>query len=637
MQKTLVILTCVLFFGALATSEASPLDSPDIVYIDGQPCNSACQSYMAWSRQMMPVPGQPPRVRARAATHQQLPNAAARRATRIREAGSRPVANDRLAKQAAPTSTEMPQAKTTDKAAATADTAGAKVADSASTVGTATHSAMRTTLEQVTAAVAVAERLTATTTVAIVIARPEIKSVSDLAGKSIAIDNGQSVSSDSVRTAIAKAGAAEVHLTENQAKALGRMIGGEVPAAVLTLASPEAAEGFPEVAGFKIFRIPLTREISRAKNTDSQPAANTAAASDAAGAKIAGLPSTTAVTTDPHTRTTQELVTAATAVAERITASQGVEKKTNTIESSDRPEAAISNDTDPRIAILMARPEIKSVSDLTGKEIAIDGRLSAASNRVRTAIAAAAEVQLDESQAKALGRMIGGEVPAAVLTLASPEAAEGFPEVAGFKIFRIPLTPEISRAKNTDSQPAANAAAASDAAGAKIAGLPSTTAVATAPHTRTTQELVTAATAVAERITAAMAAPQGVEKKANITDSSDHPETTLSNDIDPRIAILVARPEIKSVFDLSGKEIAIDGKLFAATNHLRTAIAAAGAAEVQLDESQTNAIDRVIGGAASAAVLTLASPEASEGFPEVAGFRILRIPISPHSILTRKP
>jgi TRAP-type uncharacterized transport system substrate-binding protein len=451
MQKFSVILTCALFFGALATSKASPLDSPDIVYIDGQPCNSACQSYMAWSRQIMPVPCQPPRVQSRAAAHQQPPNGGARRATQIREAGSKPAANDRLAKQAVPTSAEMPQAKTTDlltarKAAATPDTAGAKIDDSVSTVGTATHSATRTTFEQVTATVAVVERLTATTTVAVVIARPEIKSVSNLAGKSIAIGNGRSVSSDGVRTALVKAGAAEVQLTENQAKALGRMISGQVPAAVLTLASPEAAEGFPEIAGFNIFRIPLTPEISRVKNTDSRPAANAAAGSDAAGAKIAGLHPTTAVATDPHTKTTQELVTAATAVAERITAAmaapKGVEKKTNITDSSDRSETALSNDTDPRIAILMARPEIKSVFDLAGREIAIDGKLSAAINHLRTAIAAAgaADVQLAESQTKAIDRVIGGEMSAAVLTLASPEAAEGFPEVAGFRILRIPLS-----------------------------------------------------------------------------------------------------------------------------------------------------------------------------------------------------
>jgi TRAP-type uncharacterized transport system substrate-binding protein len=441
MQKTSVILTCALFFGALATSEASPLDSPDIVYIDGQPCNSACQSYMSWSRQIMTVPGQRPRVPARAAAHQQPPKAAARRVTRIREAGSKPAANDGLAKQAVPTCTEMPPAKTPDlqppaKAAVSSDTAGAKIAGSVSTVGTATHSATRITFEQVMAAVAVAERLTVTTTVAIVIARPEIKSVSDLAGKSIAIGNGQSASSDHVRTAIVKTGAAEVQLTANQAKALERMIGGEVPAAVLTLASPEAAEGFPEIAGFKILRIPLTPEIARVKNTDLQPSANATAASDAAGAKLAGLPSAAPVAADFHTRTTRELVTAATAVAERVTAPRGAD-------GSDRPETALSNDTDPRIAILMARPEVKSVSDLAGKEIAIDGKLSAAaSDHVRTAMAAAGatEVQLAENQTKAIDRVIDGEASAAVLTLASPDAAEGFPEVGDFRIFRIPLS-----------------------------------------------------------------------------------------------------------------------------------------------------------------------------------------------------
>jgi curved DNA-binding protein CbpA len=34
---------------AMGTSQVHPLDGPDIVYIDGQPCNSLCQSYMTWS------------------------------------------------------------------------------------------------------------------------------------------------------------------------------------------------------------------------------------------------------------------------------------------------------------------------------------------------------------------------------------------------------------------------------------------------------------------------------------------------------------------------------------------------------------------------------------------------------------
>jgi len=82
--------------------------------------------------------------------------------------------------------------------------------------------------------------------------------VSDLAGKSIAIDNRQSASNGNVRTAIAAAGAAEVQLSEGQTTAINRVASGEVPAAVLTLVSPEAAEAFPDIAGFRIFRIPIS-------------------------------------------------------------------------------------------------------------------------------------------------------------------------------------------------------------------------------------------------------------------------------------------------------------------------------------------------------------------------------------------
>jgi TRAP-type uncharacterized transport system substrate-binding protein len=451
MQKISVILGCALFFGTFANSKASSLDSPDIVYIDGQPCNSACQSYMAWSRQVMPVPGQSPQVQAKAAAaHQHSRRARARSTTRIREAGVKPAAYRRSGDRAAPTSAQERQAATTDlqpagKAAATSDTADAKVVGSAPTVVVATH-VTNTASEQVQAAVAVAERLTATTTVAIVMARPEIKSVSDLAGKSVAISNGQYVHRDSIRTAIVKAGAAEVQLTEAQVEAFDQLIGGEVPAAVLTLASPEAAEAFPEIAGFKVFRIALTPEVSRATNAESQPATSAAAASKDTGAKIANQDPTAAVTTAPRTKTTPELVKAATAVAERMTAAtataDGIESKTDIAESSDRLVTARSSNADPQIAILLVLPEIKSVSDLAGKEIAIDDRLSEATEQVRAAIAAAgaAEVRLEGSQTGAIDRLMGGAASAAVLTLASPEASEGFPEVAGFRIFRIPLS-----------------------------------------------------------------------------------------------------------------------------------------------------------------------------------------------------
>jgi hypothetical protein len=90
MQNTLVILSCALLFVAARISQAQPLDSPDIVYIDGQPCNSACQSYMAWSRQIMPVPKGPLPVPPGA--DQVTPKASGRRAKKIRDVESKPSA-----------------------------------------------------------------------------------------------------------------------------------------------------------------------------------------------------------------------------------------------------------------------------------------------------------------------------------------------------------------------------------------------------------------------------------------------------------------------------------------------------------------------------------------------------------------
>jgi TRAP-type uncharacterized transport system substrate-binding protein len=671
MQKTSVILTCALFFGGVGTSEAHPLDSPDIVYIDGQPCNRACQSYMAWSRQIMPVSGQPQRFSPSAVARQRPPKALASRAIAIHQAGSRLAASARVAKQSAPKSTEMPQEKIADlraagKAVAAFDTSSAKVADALPTVGIAAASLTRTTRHQVTAAKAVAKRMAAAMVdpkgseqktkstdrseavlpgdsektapapindadprIAILMARPEIRSVSDLAGKNIAIDDKQSASGGVVRIAIAAAGAAGVQLAESSTEALDRVIDGEVPAAVLMLAYPEAAEAFPEIAGFNIFRIPLTPEPSGVKRTDLPPNADATAASDIARAKVADSRPTNAVATGSHTRTTQELVTAATAVAELIT---------TTMADLHGTAPAPSNDTDPRIAILMARPEIKSVSDLAGKEVAIDDKQFSSSN-VRTTIAGVAGVELSEGKAKAIDRVIGGEVSAAVLTLVSPEAAEAFPQIAGFNILRIPLSSEMPRAGISGLLPVSKTAAASDAAGARIPAVQPGRAVAPDFHTGTIQELVTAATTVAERMTTAMA-----DLKDQKTNSSALPEAQKttpaplpSDDGDPRVVILMARPEIKSISDLAGKEIAIDDKQSASSGKVRTAIAAAGAAEVHVSQSQTKPIYRLIFAEVPAAVLTLVSPEAAEGFPEVTSFRIFHFPLSPRSILIKHP
>jgi hypothetical protein len=226
-----------------------------------------------------------------------------------------------------------------------------------------------------------------------------------------------------------------------------------VPAAVLTSAYPEAATWFPEIAGFKIFRIPLAPQSSQAR---PEAAGDAAAKSATMPAEIVDSPPKAGAAANSNTRTIQEQVTAATAVAEQVTAAPAVpalEQKANNTDRSDRSKtiqpgdtektaSASPNNTDLLVVLLMTRPEIKSVSDLSGKDIAIDERQSSSNDSVRTAIATAGatEVKLSEGQTKAIDRLISGEVPAAVLTLVSSEAADWFPEIAGFKIFRIPLS-----------------------------------------------------------------------------------------------------------------------------------------------------------------------------------------------------
>lgn len=298
MLKKFFLLACVLSFGSAGPSRAHPLDSPDIVYIDGLPCNSACQSYMAWSRQTSSLSGQP----TSAKLPQSSANPVVRRTIGAGNERSRRAARARIAKQAVPVPRVVPSAKIADlertgDASAKSDSPSAKIADSPPIGGAVAVFHTRTIQEQVVAATALAEHVTAAAVVsalekksndtdaagrsetvqpgdaqrtsslsknnpdhliALLMARSEINSVSDLTNKSIAIDDKQSASNDSVRTAIAAAGATAVQLSEGQDKAIDRLIRGEVPAAVVTLASPEAAEWFPDFAGFKIFRIPLS-------------------------------------------------------------------------------------------------------------------------------------------------------------------------------------------------------------------------------------------------------------------------------------------------------------------------------------------------------------------------------------------
>jgi TRAP-type uncharacterized transport system substrate-binding protein len=431
--------------------------------------------------------------------------------------------------------------------------------------------------------------------VALLIARPEIKSMPDLSGKSIAIDDAQSRSSSSFQRAIVAAGAAEVQLSAGQMTALDRLINGEVPAAVLTLAYPEAAEWSSDIAGFKVFRVPLA---PRSLQAGPQPAGNPTVDLQTARAGTGDLPHPAGTVADPRARTLLDQVAAATAVAKQMTAAathtanseRSVRREGELRSEANASTTASSNDTNPPLfALLMAQPDIRSVTDLTGKVIAIDGRQSSLNASVRTAIVAAgaAQVQLSESEGKAVNRLTSAEVPAAVLALVSAEAADAFPDIKGFRIFRIPLSPRSLE------QQAAAPFGATAAANGKL------------------KQEVKVATAIAEYV---------MSQRAGAKAGPASP-----NDGEPMVAVLLVRPEIGSISDLTGKIVAMDDRHSSFNSKVQAAIATAGATGVQLSEGPTNAMDRLISGEASAAILTLIYPHT--GFAEITGFKVFRIPL----------
>jgi hypothetical protein len=263
-----VMLTCVLVLGSAGVSEAKRPAARGMAYIDGLPCNSLCLSYMHWS-------------------HELLSTRTRRAAAQARVAKASPVVSN---------SSQVPRARIADlqpaaNAAAVSEKTATDIADPRRKAVSGAGSNARTIQEQVTAATAAAMQVMGTAVVApeqkashtgasdhpeavppadarksindgdllivLVMARPEIRSVSDLASKTIAIDDAQSASSDNVRAAIVAAGATEIELSDGQTKAIDRLVSGVVPAAVLAVVSPEAALRFPDIKGFRIFQVLL--------------------------------------------------------------------------------------------------------------------------------------------------------------------------------------------------------------------------------------------------------------------------------------------------------------------------------------------------------------------------------------------
>ena len=101
MSRHWTLLPLILFLGSTGPLQAQPLDSPDVVYIDAQPCSRACQAYMNWS------------YRAQSARRHEDRKISAAVPVEPEFEQVQPVARPRAAKHAAPVArTAPPAAKT---------------------------------------------------------------------------------------------------------------------------------------------------------------------------------------------------------------------------------------------------------------------------------------------------------------------------------------------------------------------------------------------------------------------------------------------------------------------------------------------------------------------------------------------
>ena len=141
-------------------------------------------------------------------------------------------------------------------------------------------------------------------------------------------------------------------------------------------------------------------------------------------------------------RTPQELVMAALAIAEQTAGAAPSQVIGDDKIKADAATVPSSQAVDNLVAILIARPDVKSPGELKGQSVAID-KASGQEAEIRFALIAAGATgaELLASDDGAIDRVISGDVPAAVLKLVSPEAAEAFPDVKDLNVLRVPLTP----------------------------------------------------------------------------------------------------------------------------------------------------------------------------------------------------
>lgn len=274
--------------GFVGGSFARPLDPPGTTYIDGLPCNRPCQSYMAWSQRTLKASQASAKGAANVSFGKASMEAPRKRISKrvlptSVDASSRKSAGDfRSSLAATPKPLPPPRPRSPPAWLVTTPVSPpvGETGNAPSTLEVSNPPKERSAQELIVAALAIAEQITnaeppktpgddradgtkagdvnvSIPLVALLLARPDVKSVAALKGQNVAIDKAQSAVEQDIHSALDAVGATDAQLSVGDGASLDRLISGDAQAAIVKLVSPDAAEAFPEIKGFKVLRVPL--------------------------------------------------------------------------------------------------------------------------------------------------------------------------------------------------------------------------------------------------------------------------------------------------------------------------------------------------------------------------------------------
>jgi hypothetical protein len=455
------VLFGVFFICSVALSHAHPLDGPDIVYIDGVPCNKACQSYMAWSREVLSrrsAPAQSDIAAPRA------PAAAPLKPKTIVRDHRAPVRTAATASSKTRSDSKSEKIKSENIARIPQQKGSTVPVPAGNPVNRVSRQIPKPALPDAPPSITATTENTATPSAATPSTASADATSPDLSNQNSA--NLDRSNPDPVEPSASAS--ADNKPTDNAASAQPA----DRPASEAPVDAPAertAALQQPELGTPpNSTTVAVPAEPSAKADPDASSKTEAALKSEAAGSKPEpGIKAGGEFKTEARavskantqaaggTRRFQDQVTAATTLAEQLTSTLAAHPELhamngtspNVTGSADRNAVPSPGIPEASVAVVLSRPDIKKVADLAGKNVAIDGKRSGSVNDIRIALVAAGagEVRVSADQAKALERLVSGEVPAAVLTLVSPDAAETFPDIPGYKVFRVPLSPATSK------------------------------------------------------------------------------------------------------------------------------------------------------------------------------------------------